>query len=196
MRRSYTRSTAAAETTGVQRKHGKTYLGEEYETVTPDVTADAEAHTRSDSREPPRVSVAGLNHISVESADSDSLAQWYAEVLGFVRLPRPPFPFGGAWLQAAAVTLHIIDRDPEFQHSQEALAEARHKNKTAARADKHRFIRRGHHTALSVPSAATAEAALLARGLSFTKFTVPSTNLTQLFLFDPDGNGIELVGPL
>lgn len=63
-------------------------------------------------------------------------------------------------------------------------------------ADRHRFIRRGHHTALSVPSARVAEQALIARGMSFTKFTVPATNLTQLFFFDPDGNGIELVGPL
>ena len=49
---------------------------------------------------------------------------------------------------------------------------------------------------MSVESARVAEEALIARGMSFTKFTVPATNLTQLFFFDPDGNGIELVGPL
>ena len=38
-----------------------------------------------------------------------------------------------------------------------------------------------------------AEEKLIARGMFFTKFTVPATNLTQLFFFDPDGNGIELV---
>jgi catechol 2,3-dioxygenase-like lactoylglutathione lyase family enzyme len=142
------------------------------------------------------VTVAGLNHISVESADSQALAQWYHSVLGFEILPRPPFPFGGAWLLAAGVTIHIIDRDPEFESGQLPLADARRDAQTADRVDKHRFIRRGHHTALSVPSAKVAEAAILARGMSFTKFTVPATNLTQLFFFDLDGNGIELVGPL
>ena len=107
--------------------------------------------------QPPPVTVAGLNHISVESADSQALAHWYHSVLGFGAspevqselcvlidlfgslgcicgaeiLPRPPFPFGGAWLLAAGVTIHIIDRYPEFEAGQRPLAEARRDAQTA-----------------------------------------------------------------
>ncbi len=28
------------------------------------------------------------------------------------KLPRPPFPFDGAWLQAGGMTLHLIADDP------------------------------------------------------------------------------------
>ena len=48
-------------------------------------------------------------------------------------LPRPPFPFGGAWLLAAGVTIHIIDRDPEFETGQLPLAEARRDARNAER---------------------------------------------------------------
>ena len=116
--------------------------------------------------QPPPVTVAGLNHISVESADSQALAHWYHSVLGFGAspevqselcvlidlfgslgcicgaeiLPRPPFPFGGAWLLAAGVTIHIIDRDPEFEAGQLPLAEARRDAQTAERVRNHATV--------------------------------------------------------
>ena len=37
---------------------------------------------------------------------------FYTEVLGMEKLPRPPFPFDGAWLQAGGMTLHLIADDP------------------------------------------------------------------------------------
>ena len=38
--------------------------------------------------------------------------RFYTRVLGMRQLPRPPFPFAGAWLQGGGLTLHLIDDDP------------------------------------------------------------------------------------
>ena len=37
---------------------------------------------------------------------------FYTRVLGMKQLPRPPFPFDGAWLEAGGLTLHLIADDP------------------------------------------------------------------------------------
>ncbi|KAJ1448299.1 Glyoxalase/Bleomycin resistance protein/Dihydroxybiphenyl dioxygenase [Pelagophyceae sp. CCMP2097] len=57
-------------------------------------------------------------------------------------------------------------------------------------------LRRGHHLAFRVADIARAAAVLTRRGLPFETQLVPTDNpaggSTQLFLFDPDGNGVEL----
>lgn len=40
------------------------------------------------------------------------LCRFYIRVLGMKQLPRPPFPFAGAWLQGGGLILHLIDDDP------------------------------------------------------------------------------------
>lgn len=40
------------------------------------------------------------------------MRRFYTRVLGMKQLPRPPFPFGGAWLQGGGLTLHLIHDDP------------------------------------------------------------------------------------
>jgi hypothetical protein len=45
--------------------------------------------------------------------------RFYTRVLGMRRLPRPPFPFGGAWLQGGGLTLHLIDDDPTIPRKAE-----------------------------------------------------------------------------
>lgn len=38
--------------------------------------------------------------------------RFYTRVLGMKQLPRPPFPFNGAWLEGGGLILHLIDDDP------------------------------------------------------------------------------------
>lgn len=45
------------------------------------------------------------------------MCSFYVRVLGFERQPRPPFPFGGAWLSGGGLTLHLIDDDPTIPHA-------------------------------------------------------------------------------
>lgn len=47
----------------------------------------------------------------------DHVCSFYVRVLGFERQPRPPFPFGGAWLTGGGLTLHLIDDDPTIPHA-------------------------------------------------------------------------------
>ena len=64
-------------------------------------------------------------------------------------------------------------------------------------ANEERFIRRSKHLAFTVSNIDTAMNALDAHGIRFEMNEVISTtrlrkDVTQLFLYDPDGNGIEL----
>ena len=45
------------------------------------------------------------------------LIRFYEEVIGCKELPRPPFPFGGAWLKAGSnLIIHLIQQDPSVPH--------------------------------------------------------------------------------
>eukprot|EP00442_Polarella_glacialis_P048911 CAMPEP_0115155246 /NCGR_PEP_ID=MMETSP0227-20121206/67783_1 /TAXON_ID=89957 /ORGANISM="Polarella glacialis, Strain CCMP 1383" /LENGTH=168 /DNA_ID=CAMNT_0002566291 /DNA_START=45 /DNA_END=551 /DNA_ORIENTATION=+ len=122
---------------------------------------------------PGPLSITGVNHISRETCDVERLASFYREVLGLAQIPRPDFGFGGAWfqletLQDAADLLGAGCRAPE------------------------RFIRRGHHLALTVQDIEAAKQGLTAHGIGYAVNVVPGTQVVQLFVYDPDGNGIEI----
>jgi len=55
-------------------------------------------------------------------------ARFYTGVLGFRQLARPGFPFGGAWLQAGGLNLHLIERDPSVDMNDKYQAEGGSRN--------------------------------------------------------------------
>lgn len=55
-----------------------------------------------------------------------------------------------------------------------------------------RFIRRSHHLALTVANIDDAKARLEAHQVPFATNAVPNTDIVQLFLYDCDGNGVEI----
>ena len=116
-------------------------------------------------------------------------AEFYAHVLGMECVPRPDFPFGGAWLTAGDATLHIIEADTEVPRLNRSLPYL------VASAIAPWHIRRGRHVAFSVSSAPAWERHLLSSGVHYTKFVAPTTGAVQLFFLDPDGHGVELVAP-
>ena len=136
-------------------------------------------------RSPPPLQITDVNHISRETEHVDRLVQFYTKVLGLPMLPRPDFGFGGAWLALpGGKQLHIIECDPEKP--------AANTSTPAAVLPPERFIRRGHHMALTVPDIERAKATLTAHKISFAINKVPGTAIEQLFVYDPDGNGIEI----
>lgn len=49
-----------------------------------------------------------LHHVSIPSSDIERSKRFYSDVLGLSEIPRPPFPFPGAWYQVGDRTLHLI----------------------------------------------------------------------------------------
>lgn len=125
-----------------------------------------------------------VNHVSRETSDVEALSAFYRDVLNLPKLERPPFDFGGAWFDVGGgVQLHIIERDPK-KPSPDGVDKGRRAPEI--------FIRRDHHIALSVSDIEGAKQVLRDADITFAEFKVPSTSITQLFFYDPDGNGIEL----
>ena len=49
-----------------------------------------------------------IHHVSLPVTDLARSREFYGEVLGLLELPRPPFPFPGAWYQLGDGQLHLI----------------------------------------------------------------------------------------
>lgn len=111
----------------------------------------------------------GLHHVSLNVRDVPAALDFYTRVLGLTkRCDRPDFSFGGAWLDAGAQQIHLIEADvpPSL----------------------------GQHFALAVSDLDGAVAELRAQGVVVTD-PVPVGTGRQSFLADPAGNRIELQEP-
>ena len=56
-----------------------------------------------------------LHHISLPTTDLQRSRAFYREVLGLAEIPRPPFPFPGAWFQLGDRELHLIGERSDAQ---------------------------------------------------------------------------------
>ena len=108
-----------------------------------------------------------IHHVSLNVSDSARSLEFYRDVLGMAELPRPDFPFGGAWLDAGAGRqIHLIEADVPADV--------------------------GQHVAFRVGSIDDAIAALRAVGTDVEDARpVGKTGILQTFFADPDGNRIE-----
>lgn len=53
-------------------------------------------------------------------------------------------------------------------------------------------MQRGCHVAFEVDNFDEAEKILRSHGVEYSKHVLPDANMEQLFLYDPEGHGIEL----
>jgi glyoxylase I family protein len=113
-------------------------------------------------------------HEGIPVSDLDAAIVFYTEVLGLQSMPRPNFPFPGAWLGNAdgRVEIHLFPSD-ELKPGPEA------KPSNIAR-----------HTAFVVDNLDAWRDHLRALGVPFMEMSgfVPSA---QVFVTDPDGHTIE-----
>ncbi|MFO1073959.1 MAG: VOC family protein [Geminicoccaceae bacterium] len=125
-----------------------------------------------------------LHHVSVPVSELERSKQFYREVLGLAELPRPPFPFPGAWFRLGDRELHLIgDSSPETG--------------AAAGVDARRL-----HFAIRVASFQAALAWLEERGFRENAPAGDPSRLVvlpnsvvgypQLYLLDPDRHLIEI----
>ena len=119
-----------------------------------------------------------VSHISLTVTNLERARAFYGSVLGLQEIPRPNFGFPGAWFTLGRdLSLHLTVKD------EMPLRPAQ------------QFDTRDPHFALAVADADDTYARLQASGMPFYDFAETPTGLRQLFVRDPDGNMIELIGP-
>ena len=116
------------------------------------------------------ITVSELNHVAVHVRDLERSMAFYGGILGLPEIPRPAFPFPGAWYALGSQELHLI--------LDEALEPG---------------TRLNHHFALRVEDPHAAKAYLESRGLTWFRGPAPRPDgAIQLFITDPDSYMIEL----
>jgi glyoxylase I family protein len=131
----------------------------------------AEEHRTSDPTGGVRLGLRGVHHVALNVADLAEAERFYQEVMGFARLAtRPDFGFPGAWYQAGAHQIHLIEI-PGFVPD------------------------RRQHVALEVVDLDATAAALAAVGVAVDVRPYVAGAGRQAFVRDPTGNRIELNEP-
>ena len=115
---------------------------------------------------------AKLHHVSRQTAKLEETRKFYADVLGFRELSRPPFNFRGAWLYGAGIQIHLIEEP--FDAPPAAINT------------------RENHIAFAVDDMNAAEEALKFHGVPYRHNVVPERGTNQIFFRDPDGWLIEI----
>ena len=112
-----------------------------------------------------------FDHVNVKTSRLEEMVRWYDEVLGLKRGKRPAFPFPGAWLYLnETAIIHLVEVvtepdaiDPKIEHF-------------AITADgKDEFL-----------------AHLKSHGVEADISEVPDFGITQVNIWDPDGNHIHI----
>ena len=126
------------------------------------------------------MAIEGLNHFNIMGSQSiiEEVRDFYVDVIGLSEGWRPDFDFEGHWLYAGdAPILHLMVSEEGAVTDDGGLS-----SKT------------GHldHIALTAADLTTVESTLIELGQVYKKKVIPGFNVTQLFLHDPIGLGVEL----
>lgn len=124
----------------------------------------------------PPFHISRLDHVAIVVTDVDRAIGFYRDVLCLPEIPRPPtFDFPGAWFQVGpdptSQALHLLGMDE---------SEGRGRR----------------HFCLVVDDIGAAEAHIAGKGyevLWHAKHKIPG--IDRFFVYDPDGNRIEVQGP-
>jgi catechol 2,3-dioxygenase-like lactoylglutathione lyase family enzyme len=112
-----------------------------------------------------------FDHVNVRTANLGGMLEFYARALGMEAGPRPPFPFGGAWLYCGGrAVVHLVE-----------VAEA--PDVTGMRIEHYAF--RGGDLAKFLRK-------LREQKIAYEISIVPGLGLQQVNLFDPDGNHLHI----
>lgn len=113
-----------------------------------------------------------IEHVAIIVTDLDRARDFYGRVLGLREVPRPEsFDFPGTWYQLGSTCLHLLGKPIRDSES-------------------------SRHFCMRVPDLGIAEKHLQSVGWPFqwqTKHKI--IGIDRFFLYDPDGNRIEVQGP-
>lgn len=146
-------------------------------------TSDALANPSKKPTRLPKLPLASFNHIAREVASVDATRQFYVDILGFIEVPRPPLDSVGFWLYGYGLSLHLVQSSFVFQRKKLRIDRLRHFTTALPRVDHIAFI----------SDDLQAIRKILDEAKVFYKYDAPhNTGIEQLFIFDPDGNVIEV----
>jgi catechol 2,3-dioxygenase-like lactoylglutathione lyase family enzyme len=115
-----------------------------------------------------------LDHFNVRTRKFSETVQFYEDVLGLEKGPRPNFAFPGAWMYSEGrAVVHLVDIS--------ATQEAQKPDSGVV-----------HHVAFVSDGFKAMKDRLSAKKVEFKDVAVPGNELWQIFITDPNGVVIEL----
>eukprot|EP01083_Nonionella_stella_P168198 567224_1 len=138
------------------------------------------------------LSVKRLHHMTRGTTDVKRLADFYNQVMGFKPIETPNLPFNVSWSQLGDIQLHIIERKDGYVMPEDPF------NNNGKKRSGPVALTRGHHTAFMTDNFEETKRKLTALGITFKeggplRALPKQSTLKQLWFFDPDGNGIEIL---
>ena len=132
------------------------------------------------------MSLSSLDHCSIRTAKLDRTREFYVDVLGMIDGDRPDFPFPGSWLYVdGRAVLHLVGIDPDDPSGLEEYLGA----VDLAELDGSGAV---DHLAFRADEPAELQGRLDRLGVDYRERKVPTMDLFQIFLEDPNGVTIEL----
>jgi len=127
----------------------------------------------------------GLQHYTIEPQDLEKTKDFYVDVLGLENGERPPLGFPGYWLYSGGQAIvHLMG--PRTPREGIVVRGTQKKFEDTGRLD---------HIAFAASDVDGVRKRLTAKNVQFREQIVPRTGDTQIFLYDPDGIGVELNFP-
>jgi len=127
----------------------------------------------------------GLQHYTIEPQDLEKTKDFYVDVLGLENGERPPLGFPGYWLYSGGQAIvHLMG--PRTPLEGIVVRGTQKKFEDTGRLD---------HIAFAASDVDGVRKRLKAKNVQFREQIVPRTGDTQIFLYDPDGIGVELNFP-
>lgn len=131
------------------------------------------------------MTINSLDHVSIRTTDVEATRQFYVDTLQLEVGHRPEFPFPGLWLyKNDKAVVHIVGVDPD---DPSGLLEYLGGN-VDVRDDTGSF----DHVAFVCSDFESTKSRLEKSGEELRVREIPSMNLNQLFLTDPNGVVVEL----
>lgn len=128
-----------------------------------------------------------FEHASYEVLDVEVSRAFYEELLGFKHIVRPDFEVDGYWLQGpSGVKMHIAEV-PNKERRRYKQSDRLHKERHGWEG-----LPTGDHLAFLSDDLPECERRLQASGIPYLKVGPGPQEAVQLFVFDPDGNAIEI----
>ncbi|MEZ6131348.1 MAG: VOC family protein [Planctomycetaceae bacterium] len=126
------------------------------------------------------IKVRHIDHVTLIVKSVEASRRFYVDLLGMDEVARPAFDFAGAWFQAGATLIHLIqehDRSGPAGYPDAVLKRSS----------------RNHHFAFEVDDARAAAETLKSAGIELVDDAkVRPDGAIQVFLTDPDGHVVEL----